>query len=220
MRTLKAEIADLKAQREPLLLPSGSFGRINPRCTGSMGPALTCLDKATVLMDFRPEVIVVGAIITFHRCDDRLVAHRVVDVRIEDGVRMFQTQGDASPEPDECWISETDVDSYVTAIHKNIRPDNAPLRDAVRGARADFEASVDAYRTARATYRDLVERVCGDRYAASCNFGSHLNEARELYARSRALYDAHLVAFETYNCWLQNAREAEYDGHITHECAA
>ena len=60
--SLRAEITDLKRERSPLLLESGisTF-----RCTGSMEPKLTCLDSATMLNNFFPEDITVGAIISF-----------------------------------------------------------------------------------------------------------------------------------------------------------
>ena len=77
--SLETEIAELEAEREPLILETHRSGFA---CTGSMEPKLTCLDEATWLGNFHPSDIVVGTTISFKPTEEcnlesERVAHRV-----------------------------------------------------------------------------------------------------------------------------------------------
>ncbi len=215
---LEAEIEELKVRREPLLLEPGGTMTVWFKCTGSMEPKITCLDKATVITDIRPADIVVGTVLMF-KCRRGTVpgddpgefdwgaAHRVIEVRVVNGVHYYLPKGDASDseDPDPCWVHEDGVDGYLTALHKNVRMENAALRDAVLDARDAFRASTQAY-------RDVRQRVCGAPDATVCPAGPQ-------YAAVTAAYDRHIEAYHTYNCWLNHAREAEYGASLPHDCS-
>ena len=42
-----------------------------------------------------------GDILLFRRCDSKLLAHRVIDIRIEGGQQLYLTRGDALYQPDD-----------------------------------------------------------------------------------------------------------------------
>ena len=209
---LRTEITQLEERRKPLIL---SDERVNGfKCTGSMEPKLTCLDTATWLYDFKPEEVVVGATIAFrsqacwsNRPSDRRTAHRVLDVRVVNGVYEYWPQGDANERPDGCWVPHTAVSAYIIEIHKNTRPENATLRDNVNAARA-------AYLAARDTYFDLrqshgCQRDRGTCYVAA---GAPFDTLNAAYQRFVQAYDYY------YDCWLRNARDSEFPGHIPYSC--
>ena len=210
---METEIEGLKKKREPLMLaPDGTTG-LAFACTGSMEPAITCLDSGTGITDIRPEDIVVGAIIWFTCYPDSgqdarpiHAIHRVVEVKIEDGVHYYRAKGDANSYVDKCWIPESGVHGYLTAIERNTRPEHAALRDGVNGARVAFRRSIEAY-------GDVIEQACGHRDAANCAIGD-----AQLYAEALAAHARHIEAFDIFNCWLDNARKSERAGHIPHEC--
>ena len=134
---LETDIAALHEERAPLIIQAGT-GRFF--CTASMEPSVTCLDSATWLYNFRPQDVVVGATIYFQpNCREQDeqkpigAAHRVIDVKLENGTYYYWPQGDGNPEPDGCWVPHTDVERYIIALHKNTVPENAELRG--RGAR-------------------------------------------------------------------------------------
>ena len=202
-RQLRDEIESLKAQREPLLLRPDSLWITNVACTGSMEPKLTCLDRVSMLLDVRPEDIVVGAVINYGRCGNQGGAlHRVMDIKIEDGVRYFWPKGDANDGPDGCWVHEAHVHSYMVAIEKNVFTENAPLRDAVMAAQA---AATEAWEA----FHALAARYCGDDYPY-CP-GEHIDELNAAYAHG-------IRASEHLRCWGMNAVTSEYPGHIPNQC--
>ena len=134
-RDLQAEIAELEDRRRPLVLALDTSARSGFLCTGSMEPTITCLDEATWLRDFRPEDIAIGATIAFKpNCweddeDARGAAHRVMDIRVEEGIHYYWPKGDGAREPDGCWVPHTNVQGYVIDIHRDVRPANAVLRE-------------------------------------------------------------------------------------------
>ena len=99
---LEIEIKELQEQRRPLILSPGAVATSGFLCTGSMYPAITCLDRGTWLEEFNPEDIVVGATISFNpNCweegpDDIPTAHRVKEIKLEDGAYYFWPRGDAN----------------------------------------------------------------------------------------------------------------------------
>ena len=138
---LRSEIRRLEEQRRPLVLSPGDTGRGGFLCTGSMEPVITCLDEATWLTDFRPEDIVVGTTIAFSPAcwgDQRGVAHRVIDIEVRNGTYYYWPKGDNNRAPDGCWVPETNVRRYITQIHRDVRPENAELRQKVNSAVSEY----------------------------------------------------------------------------------
>ena len=130
-------------------------------CTGSMEPALTCLDEVTIRTDFAPADITVGTIIDFLSspvdCPVREGIHRVVDVKVEDGVHYYWTKGD-NAEADDCWLPESYVHGYVVDVHVGVRPENADLRESVNDSKARLDEARAKYREAAAAYDDYCLR--------------------------------------------------------------
>ena len=208
---LRTEIAELEERRKPLILISEETGWF--ACTGSMEPKLTCLDSATWLEDFRPQDIVVGATISFQgrACSSDYprgirIAHRVLDIRVVNGVYEYWPQGDANERPDGCWVPHTAVNGYIIQIHKNTRPENAVLRDGVNAARADYLA-------ARDDYYDLRQSHGCQRDRGTCYVDTDAALNALIAARQRAVQ-----AHDYYECWYRNARDSEYPGHIPYSC--
>ena len=224
-RDLQSEIAELEDRRRPLILASNNVVRSGFLCTGSMEPTITCLDEATWLPNVRPEDIAVGTTITFDpscREDDangRGTAHRVIDIRVEGGIYYYWPKGDGNHEPDGCWVPHTNVEGYVIEIHKDVRPANAVLRERVNAASATYDTARTALEAARGAYLDLIESYCGHRIPAQCRL------APGSYARAIAAHDKYLrvssyysTAATLWKCWIRNARESEYPGHIPYLC--
>ena len=111
------------------------------RCTASMEPAITCLDTATWQMEFDESDVDVGTIISFSSdaCwEDRTgrhTVHRVYEINDFSTPTTYLPKGDADTITD-CWITIDDIRGIVLEVHKNTRTANAPLRDAVREAKA------------------------------------------------------------------------------------
>ena len=158
--SILAEISRLEKQREPLLVDSWDMVSRWVRCTGSMEPRITCLDTLTWLIDFRPEEITLGAVISYSpNCwDDGGVAHRVIKIKQERGVYYFWPKGDASAEADGCWIPDYNVHGYVTGIDRNSVPENAHLRNMVNGARARVQELAAEYERGAPELNPLLRR--------------------------------------------------------------
>ncbi len=186
---LQQEIRDLENQRAPLILSPNDLHRTGFLCTGSMEPTISCLDEATWLADFRPEDIVVGATIVFSpSCwNTQRVAHRVLEVEVRNGTHYFWPKGDGNRQADGCWVPETNVEMYIVEVHRNVRPENAALRNHVNSAKD--------------TYYELLDRYCGDIPSQECRLPN-----RE-YSEVRA-------AFDNYSCWTDVALNSRNPGHI------
>ena len=163
---LEEDIAVLEALRKPLV-PLDVVETF-PVCTGSMEPKITCMDSVVELRDFRPEDIIVGAVIAFYKPGDdpdnaftSQVLHRVMGIKTEDSVRYFWTKGDANREPDGSWVPEGNVTAYVVSIIEDTRPENADLRADVNDARRRFYDFWDAWEAAEARYDEIALRYCG-----------------------------------------------------------
>ena len=182
---LEADIVELESRRRALLVRSRTT---DIRCTGSMEPALTCLDSVTILNNFRPEDIVVGSIISFYEEGDRDSSpflHRVLERKFENGVYYYWPQGDATEEPDGYWVPEDWVEGYVTELHKNSHPENAERRN-------DVIAKKDEYDRAGTHYDAVVDEVCGDIGPDEICYTTDAEEDR-----LDSAYDAYLLAW----CW-------------------
>ena len=196
--SLRKEIAELEAKRRPLIL---SVDRSFFVCTGSMEPKITCLDEATWLENPRPEEITVGTVISFNpNCwedepDNSSTAHRVMDIKVENGVHYYWPKGDAADEPDGCWVPFDHVDGYMIEIHKDVRPENAELRRLVN-------AGADAYDDAVIAYYAL--------YDQHCERGERCTVPSPAYERLVALGETLDAAWDHYDCWLETARKAIY----------
>ena len=173
--------------------------RAKGSCTGSMAPAMTCVDEATFRTVFSPEDIKPGHIITFQPgCPGegggtRPVAHRVMEVRQDEGGYSYWPKGDAKREADGCWIPAELVQGYVIEVHRDVRPENTELRDEVAAARAALTA--------------IMDRYCGVGVGADdCQLETPAQHDEIVAVRERAL------------CWHGVALAAEYDGHIPSRC--
>ena len=195
---LEIEIKELQEQRRPLILSPGAVSSGGFLCTGSMYPAITCLDRGAWLEEFNPEDIVVGATISFSpNCweeepDDISTAHRVKEIKVEDGIYYFWPRGDANRADDGCWVHQDNVEGYLIGIEKDVVPENAHLQSQVRAAKV--------------AYDKLWSTHCG-----------HVGPSGTCYL-SGYIYDIVRDALNLYNCWLRNAQESRYPGHIPNHC--
>ena len=143
--SLMWELDELRRQRQPLIIQSETGEWL---CTGSMEPNITCLDTSTWLENYDPADIVIGATISYSvdcsedEPDEIWTGHRVLDIKMEDGIHCYWPKGDGNDEPDGCWIPQTAVNGYIVELHKNTRPENADLRNGVNAANADYVPGV------------------------------------------------------------------------------
>ena len=188
--SLETEIAELEAEREPLILETHRSGFA---CTGSMEPKLTCLDEATWLGNFHASDIVVGTTISFKPTEEcnlesERVAHRVAEVKEADGVFYFWPKGDNNRRADRCWIPEENVNAYIIDIHKDVFADtpNAELREFFNKAVEDYRDASDAYRDYCTRHTSVVGR---------CTLSGFQ------YSRALALYEELDARWERRQCW-------------------
>ena len=209
---LRQEIDDLKRQREPLILSKYWTGVL---CSGSMEPKLTCLDEILIVTNPRPEDIIVGSLISFdvgEKCEDGINAalHRVIDVKIEDDTYYYWPKGDANDEPDGCWVSESDVLSYVTDIRKDVRLENTALREGVQRAYELWDEAEADYKTVFQEYNDYCDRWDPGRVPPDCTVPlNKFAQAKYLYDRSVAAFEYWMKVGEYGECW-QNAVNAAF----------
>ena len=198
-RSLRTETAELEAKRRPLLLQSSmSYFR----CTGSVEPKITCLDSATFLDNFRPEDVVVGTVISFQptgscSVEGESVVHRVMGVKVENGVYYYRPKGDANRQDDGCWVPESNVDGYLIEIHKNTEPQNRELRSLVNAASREADE-------ARTRYVEKFRAYCG--FAPTSGRTCYLSGVR--YDEVLRLADAYNRAADYHRCWVNTARNA------------
>ncbi len=228
---LREEIAELEEIRRPLILRSDRGGFV---CTGSMEPKITCLDEVTWLENPKPKDIVVGSVISFYpdcSTDDVVedaagTAHRVMDVKVENGVYHYWPKGDNNREADGCWVPFENVQGYVIEIHKDVQPENATLRSFVNAADAKegeawtkLEAATEVLDEIEAEYLALIERYCGAGVKpGDCTLPSPEYEITErVYRRYDAAYDDYEAAFKKWEnaseyaqCWHDAALNALY----------
>ena len=192
--TLEEELESLREERTPLVPQTHQVGF---RPTGSMEPKITALDEAVWLDNYFPEDVIVGAVISFspppgHALFDpqeplKRVSHRVIDIRVEDGVHYYRTKGDNNFD-DDGWISSSGVHGYITELHKGVIDDPAlvdlqsqilevnPLKHLLWQQMNDLAEQHD--RAVR-EYQDYIARYCPGHV---CPSGS--------YERAKSLYDS------------------------------
>lgn len=225
IEALTAEILELQLQREPLIphIERQGFG-----CTPSMEPKLTCLDEANWLYNFRPEDIVVGSVIAFGNVDecgfdpDTYISHRVMDIKIEDGVYYFWPQGDNNRGPDECWVPDSQIRAYLLEVFKNVRPENAELRDNVLEAKAYYDEAYDDYEEADAKHVAAMEawaEECGidDWETDTCSTWTATldrlwKKADVLWKWSDYYYKVRDSRYQYFDCWGQRAIAVSRNG--------
>ena len=180
-------------------------------CTGSMEPAITCLDQRVERWAPLPDDVAVGSVVSFASTtcwpDDPAAAttsHRVIEVRGSGERTEYLTQGDANPDPD-CWLSHDAIKTVTVDVRRNVYRENTELRDAVNAART-------AYDTAKADYLVFIEVECGVTDPTACALsGDAYDEGRRLYEHKEATK----VQFE---CWFASAKRMERPGHIPERC--
>ena len=210
---LQDEIAGLEERRQPLLLAMQGEWVQGFLCTGSMEPKLTCLDAARWTRPVSQDEIVTGTVIIY---DNRACwtgagggrsAHRVVDIKVVDGVHHYWPKGDALPRADGCWVPYTAVQGYIIELQRGAVLENAELRDNVNGARAAYDSAWDAY-------VDVIEEYCGHREPQRCS----VDVANALGRQAQSLWKLVEEASEHYVCWYANAADSRYPGHIPYTC--
>ena len=154
---LQEELDGLVEMREAL---TPTVNPVVPMCTGSMEPAITCLDRVEILTNFKPDEIGLGNVIAFTAEDceniqDGSTLHRVIDISQEAGLFYFETQGDNAFGPDGCKTPESRIAGYVLSIEKNVVPENSDLRTEVNDAR-------DSYDDTKAELETYYNEHCGD----------------------------------------------------------
>ena len=239
---LEERIAELEQRLKPLI---GAVGRQRSSwfaCTGSMEPAITCLDRVVLVPPTNPEAIVVGVVINVDPfCgegdgDGRGVAHRVTGIKVRNGVHYYATKGDAISRVDTCWIPYSDVLEYIVAVEKNVYPENTGLRNQVNSTLIAFRAEqvrVGAielrYLAAGEEYVALVKQVCGEGVSlGNCPQMTDAQEQqiRDKYDHREDLYDEFRAASREldaarrhWECWYRNAVRSLGPGHIPHPCS-
>ena len=128
---------------------------------------------------------------------------RIYHVDVRDGAHYYWSKGDNNPEPDGCWVPEQHVQGYITEMYRNVRPENAELRELVNAAK-------DAYHEARIAYYALRDQYC--QRDEHCTAPSHIYVSLEALG---AVLDA---TWDYFDCWQESARQSEYPGHIPHRC--
>lgn len=228
---LENRISTLETELQPLLLSVNSRKKTGFRCTGSMEPTITCLDEATWAPPDTPERIVVGTTISFDpSCWEDApngigTAHRVIDIKIENGETFYWPKGDSNREADGCWVPFSNVDRYIVELHKDVRPENRWLRDKVNAARAaryeardKRDAARAAWEQVKAEYHEAIERYCGAGVRpGDCRLPSpDYDIVKGIYNRLETLrieytlaIAAYKRAYEHWQCWNGIAKKAK-----------
>ena len=110
--------------------PMAKTQKLEVLCTGSMDPAITCLDDLLFQVTLiKPEDVNVGTVILYTPSEECLTfspgqraVHRVIETRISDGGgKEFLTQGDnpySNSMNDGCWIPLASVNGFLIEIIK------------------------------------------------------------------------------------------------------
>lgn len=132
------------SSRRQVVRPPDDAGlwRTVPRCTGSMEPAITCLDHTLSRLRPAPDDIEVSSVIGYESCGLHNL-HRVVEIHLIGGKRHYLAKGDNNLHPDNCLVPHEDVTQLVVRVERNLVPENAWLRDEVNAARAEMLANPD-----------------------------------------------------------------------------
>ena len=214
IQELRSDIQELRAERAPLVLQSDVSSFL---CTGSMEPTLTCLDTITMLEDFAPADIVIGAIISFapvEACgsDAAKVAHRVLDIKVVGGVHYYWPKGDANDAPDECWIPEGNVNGYVIAVQKNVQPENSALRGFVNDSTEDLKSAIADMAASLKKHNDAYDRWCSHVASGETCYLPHsqVTELNILWGHYLREFERYDDVYDSWQCWQGSAASARY----------
>lgn len=116
---LEAEIARLQAQ--VAIIPKPYADEI--ACTGSMEPAITCLDRVTFREVTDDLDLAVGNVVTWETDDcylasECLALHRIIAIAEGAGGTYYLTKGDNNPLDDDIWLPRSDLVEAVVGIEK------------------------------------------------------------------------------------------------------
>ena len=126
--SLEGTVASLRAEKVSLedaiaIIPRPYNQHI--LCSGSMEPAMTCLDRVA-LRDVSDDMdLAVGNVVTFesHNCYFGIAVcptiHRIVAIAEGTGGTYYLTKGDNNLGDDDIWLSRADLAEAVVGIEKN-----------------------------------------------------------------------------------------------------
>ena len=77
--------------------------------SGSMEPVHKTGGLIYTTKNVDTDELVVGDVITFKMSEKTIATHRIIDITEENGTKMFQTKGDANPNPDQNPVPEQNV---------------------------------------------------------------------------------------------------------------
>lgn len=124
---VREEIRELVAQRA--IIPKPYKDEV--ACTGSMEPAITCLDRITFrkVGDLDLEV---GNVVTFEDGDD-LILHRIIAIAESPTETYYLTKGDNNLLDDGLWLRRSELVEVVVGIEKGALANSfrTELRDKV-----------------------------------------------------------------------------------------
>ena len=159
IESLEGTVASLRAERaelEGVIVELQDVIAIIPRpfkesilCSGSMEPAMTCLDRVA-LRDVSDDLdLAVGNVVTFESNDCYFVIavcltiHRIVAIAEGAGGTYYLTKGDDNLLDDDIWLSRADLVEAVVGIEKNAYSDATRIK-----RRQEVSDIVDKYKAA------------------------------------------------------------------------
>jgi hypothetical protein len=155
----------------PTVIPVGNFKAeyyvSGFACTGSMRPTIDCGDEAVILKPPFPEPLMVGDIISFspdiscryYKNHHISKAHRIIAIRVEEGIPYYTTEGDATLNPDPCEITIDQIDGKLVEIRKGVRPQDIIdtseydlAKTRVDLLKAEYDAKREVFDSKKAAY--------------------------------------------------------------------
>lgn len=211
---LRVEVGELEARRKPLIV--GIVDGVEFACTGSMEPKITCLDTGSWTEPISPDDIVIDAVITYSPdCSGNayaLIAHRVIDIKEENGVYYYWTKGDSNHAPDGCWVPYSNVADYLVGLEKNVRMEYSELRDSVNEARDEFNETRQALSDELVKRSGLTLAEIESRCIPAADFNACFWDAAGLNRLSRSAVlslNRHITPYFKANwnftCWFEHA---------------
>ena len=177
-----------------------------------MEPTVTCLDEAEWLGKFEPSEVIAGMTIDFDPdCTEgepngRGTTHRVVKVKVENGIYYYWPKGDGNREADGCWIPVGHVTGYMIALYQDTQPQNESLRLSVLYVRSAYYAARDAWERAREQYDSLLAHHCGEQPTDACALAEPAYSLVVTEStRVETLRQTLLRAIDAYECWMDRA---------------
>lgn len=77
--------------------------------TESMYPAIKAYDTVVIDTKVDPDSLQIGDIISYRTDNDMMITHRIIGIEDVDDTRLFTTQGDHNPRPDETTVTSEDI---------------------------------------------------------------------------------------------------------------